>query len=108
MCADIREGLIVLNTVLGRRKSKNMDRDPRVALSWCDPDGPDGHILIRGRVVARYTGERADADIESIAQRYVGRSHKFKPEEQRVTYLIEPYHSFYRPSRGRMEPGPPR
>jgi PPOX class probable F420-dependent enzyme len=37
---DIDGDLVVINTVRGRQKEKNMRRDPRVAVAIIDPDNP--------------------------------------------------------------------
>ena len=97
MCVGIDGDLLVLSTTLDRQKSRNIARDPRVALSWCDPKRPQSNVAIRGRVVRSYTGELADADIEAVSQRYAGRPHQFQEGERRVTYLVEPDRVFYRP-----------
>ena len=46
-----REGdNIVINTAIGRRKEKNLRRDPRVTLSITEPDNPYNYCEIRGEV----------------------------------------------------------
>ncbi len=40
-----------VNSARGRRKDRNMRRDPRVSLSLCDPDNPYRYLEIRGQVV---------------------------------------------------------
>lgn len=62
---------ILVNTAEGRVKTRNMDRDPRVALSVADHDNPYRYIQVRGRVVER-THEGADAHIDRLAKRYLG------------------------------------
>ena len=65
---------ILINTVVGYQKTRNVARDPRVALSVVDPARPSRYWEIRGRVVDSTT-EGGDAHIESLAQRYLGRSY---------------------------------
>src|SRR5262245_59214062 len=60
-----RDGKILVNTALGRRKPRNLDTNPSVALSWFDPANPYETIQIQGRVVDRYIGDQAEADIDS-------------------------------------------
>jgi PPOX class probable F420-dependent enzyme len=88
VCTDLRQGQILISTLLDRQKARNMERDARVALSWCDPGRPTSHIAIQGRVVARYEGAAAEADIDAITRRYAGRPHVPGDGERRVSYLI--------------------
>jgi PPOX class probable F420-dependent enzyme len=90
-------GNILVNTALGRRKPRNLDRDPRVALSWVDPENGYHSAAIQGRVVDRYTGERAQADIDAFAKKYLGEEvYPWRaPGEERVTYIIEPTHVYH-------------
>jgi PPOX class probable F420-dependent enzyme len=89
-----RDGRIMVNTALGRRKPRNLDGNPSVALTWFDPESPYESIQIQGRVAERYTGEQAEADIDTLAEKYLGQDvYPWRSEgEQRVTYLIEPTH----------------
>jgi PPOX class probable F420-dependent enzyme len=89
-----RDGKILVNTALGRKKPRNIGRDPRVALSWHGetPEGGYRNIQVQGRVVDTITGDQAEKDIDDLALKYLGKTPYpwRKPEEQRVTYLIEP------------------
>jgi PPOX class probable F420-dependent enzyme len=62
---------IVINTVQGFQKVKNVERDPRVAVSVCDPSSSFRYYAIRGRVVG-VTTEGGSEHIEALAQRYLG------------------------------------
>jgi len=62
---------IVINTVEGYQKARNVARDPRVAVSVIDPARPSRYFEIRGRVIASTTQGGTD-HIESLAQRYLG------------------------------------
>ncbi len=42
---------IIINTVKGFQKVKNVERDPRVAVSISDSSNPSRYYAIRGRVV---------------------------------------------------------
>jgi PPOX class probable F420-dependent enzyme len=82
---------VLVNSARGRVKDKNMERDPRVALSMTDPDNPYRRLLIRGRVV-EITTEGADAHIDKLAKKYTGRDQygNKAPGEVRVIYKIAP------------------
>jgi len=84
---------ILINTAEGRQKDKNLQRDPRVALSILDPDNPYKYLEVRGRVAGRtHTG--ADQHIDAMAKKYLGQDkYPFRqPNEVRVLYKIEPQH----------------
>jgi PPOX class probable F420-dependent enzyme len=86
---DIQAGEIWVNSALGRRKDKNVRRDPRVALAISDPDNPYRYVEVRGRV-REITQEGADAHIDAMAKKYLGKDkYPFRqPGEQRVLYKI--------------------
>ncbi len=67
-----KDGNILVNSALGRKKPRNLEREPRVALSWVDPENGYHTASIQGRVVETYTGDEAEADIDSLAQKYLG------------------------------------
>jgi PPOX class probable F420-dependent enzyme len=94
MWVDVRDGRILVNSALDRKKPRNLARDPRVALSWFDPQSPYHSISIQGRVADSYQGERADADIDALAKKYLDEDrYPFRSaDEVRVSYLIEPTH----------------
>jgi PPOX class probable F420-dependent enzyme len=82
---------ILVNTAEGRQKTRNVRREPRVALNVVDPGNAWRLASIRGRVVD-ITTEGADDLIDQLAQKYLGvESYPFRnPEETRVTLKIAP------------------
>ena len=87
-----REGdLIVVNSAKGRVKDRNMRSHAQVALSATDPDNPYRALMIQGRVV-KITEDGADAHIDKMAKKYLGKDqYPFRsPTEVRVKYYIEP------------------
>lgn len=80
-----------VNSALGRVKDKNMRRDPRVSLAIQDPDNPYRYVEVRGKVV-EITQNGADDHINSLAQKYLGKSpYPYRqPGEVRVLYKIQP------------------
>jgi len=62
---------VLVNTVQGFQKVRNLERDPRVALTVSDPAHPSRYFTVRGRVVASTTTGGAE-HIEQLSQRYVG------------------------------------
>jgi PPOX class probable F420-dependent enzyme len=62
---------ILINTVQGYQKVRNLERDPRVAVAVSDPDHPSRYVHVRGEVVD-ITAEGGAEHIERLAQRYLG------------------------------------
>jgi PPOX class probable F420-dependent enzyme len=62
---------IVINTVDGFLKVRNVRSDPRVAVSVLDPENLMRYFAVRGEVVEMTTEGAAD-HIEMLAQRYTG------------------------------------
>jgi len=62
---------LVFNTARGRVKERNLERDPRVAVSVIDPDDPYNVLVALGRVLSMET-EGADAHIDKLAKKYLG------------------------------------
>jgi PPOX class probable F420-dependent enzyme len=62
---------ILVNSVAGFQKIKNIERDPRVALAVSDPGNPSRYFSVRGQVV-NVTADGAADHIEQLAQRYLG------------------------------------
>jgi PPOX class probable F420-dependent enzyme len=88
---DYTKGKIRINSAKGRVKSRNMTEGAPVALSILDPDNAYRYIQIRGRV-GHVTEEGADAHIDSLAKKYLGKD-KYpygQPGEVRVIFEIEP------------------
>jgi PPOX class probable F420-dependent enzyme len=62
---------ILVNTVQGFQKVKNIERDSRVALNIAARDNPFRYYAVRG-VVLDVTADGAVEHIEKLAQRYLG------------------------------------
>jgi PPOX class probable F420-dependent enzyme len=80
-----------VNSAKGRVKDKNMRRNKNVALSIQDPDNAYRYLALRGKV-DEITEEGADAHIDSLAKKYLGKDkYPFRgPGEVRVIYKIRP------------------
>src|SRR6476620_5778893 len=63
---------VMVNTARGRVKTKNLEREPRVALSIADPENPYRYLGIQGRVV-EMTDQGGDAHIDKMAKKYLGK-----------------------------------
>ena len=77
-----------------RQKYKNLQQDPRIALSIVDPENPYRYLEIRGRVV-RIDPDPDFAFIDSMAQKYLGQE-KYpsnRPGDERVGMVVEIEHT---------------
>lgn len=81
---------VIVNTVRGYQKDRNISRDPRVALNIQDPENPFRYIEVRGRVIATTTEGGAE-HIEMLAQRYTGRPYPWYGgrDQTRLIMVIE-------------------
>lgn len=88
---DFDGAYVRINSAKGRRKDRNMRRDPRVSLSLCDPDNPYRYLEIRGEIV-EITEDGADEHIDQLARKYLGVDQypNRKAGEVRVIYKIAP------------------
>ena len=79
------------NTAEGRVKTKNLRRDPRVAVAILNAENPYEQVTIRGRVV-EFVHEGAVEHINSLAKKYVGTDvfTERDPDDQRVIIKIAP------------------
>ena len=62
---------VLVNTVQGFQKARNLERDPRIAVTVSSPDNPSRYFAVRGRVTSATTDGAAE-HIEALAQRYLG------------------------------------
>lgn len=82
---------ILFNTEKKRAKTRNLERDPRVALAISDAQNPYSYVEIQGRVV-EMTEEGAAEHIDKMAMKYMGKEkYPFhRPGDVRVIVKIEP------------------
>jgi PPOX class probable F420-dependent enzyme len=82
---------VLVNTARGRVKTRNLEKNPRVALAISDPENPYRYLGIQGRVV-EMVEQGGDAHIDKMAKKYLGKdSYPFRvPGEVRVIVKIAP------------------
>ncbi len=82
---------VLINSAKGRRKDRNIRRDPRVAIAIMDPDNPYRYLEVRGKVV-EVTEQGADEHINKMAKKYLGVDvYPYRqPGEVRVLYKVQP------------------
>ena len=78
---------VLVNTVAGFQKVRNMGRDARVALDVADPDDVSRYYEVRGRVVS-ITPDGAAEHIERLAQKYLGGPYPWFGGRDQVRLLV--------------------
>lgn len=79
---------LLFSTIRGRRKCRNMERDPRVSLCAYDPQDPYSYVEVRGTVTM--TEEGGDALIDELSRAYDDKPWTPRPSETRVVARVRP------------------
>ena len=92
MWADYKDGMIRINTAIGRQKDENLVDRHYATVLFVDPDNAYRYVEVRGHVAERILGEEADRHIDALSEKYTGNpEYQSRSEgEQRVMYIIEP------------------
>ena len=85
---------VLFSQTTTRQKVRNLQRDPRIALSIVDPANPYRYLEIRG-VVERVDPDPDIAFINSMAKKYLGQDRYpwHRPEDERVVVVVRPEHT---------------
>jgi PPOX class probable F420-dependent enzyme len=88
---DETDGHVLVNTMQGRQKERNVQRTPKVGLSVTDPEDPYRYVSVRGEVDA-VTQDGAVDHINELAYRYMGQEYPNLEDESgpRVVVRIRP------------------
>jgi PPOX class probable F420-dependent enzyme len=80
---------VLFSTIRGRRKTRNMERDPRVSICAYDPANPYSYFTIEGAVTLVEEGGREL--ITELSLKYDDKPFTFNPPEQvRVVCRLTP------------------
>ena len=77
---------VVILTGPGSQKARNLQRDPRVAMSLTPADNPFFPVVLRGRVVTWLSGEEGWAVVDAIADKYIHAP--YDRDQERVVGMI--------------------
>jgi PPOX class probable F420-dependent enzyme len=78
---------VVINTVQGFVKLRNIERDPRVAVAVSDPDNPNRYFQVRGRVTGTTTEGGAE-HIELMSRKYTGGPYAWYGGRDQVRVIV--------------------
>jgi len=91
MWVDADDEHVLINTEVHRQKARNVNRDPRVAVTIIETGKPEHYGEVRGRVVERVTGPEARAHIDKLSMKYTGQPYDPNAiETERVLLRIAP------------------
>lgn len=84
---------LLFSLTANRQKYRNLERDPRVAVSLTDPDDPYTHLEVRGRAEMEMDPE--NTLIDELARKYTDHdSYPFhQPGDQRVIVRVHVEHT---------------
>jgi PPOX class probable F420-dependent enzyme len=83
---------IAFFTQEGSRKARNLERDPRLALSIVALDNPYEMATVRGRVAELIRGDEGLEIVDRISHKYTGAPFEYRTM---TAYLVEPEKSTY-------------
>jgi PPOX class probable F420-dependent enzyme len=78
---------VIVNTVQGHQKMRNIERDDRVALTVSDPSNPTQYLQVRGRVI-NATTEGGVEHIDRLAQKYTGQPYRWYGGRDQVRVIL--------------------
>jgi PPOX class probable F420-dependent enzyme len=84
---DAEADQLLVNTELGRRKERNVTRDPTIAASMVDPDDPHRYLSVTGEV-EEVTTEGAREHIDALSERYLGEPYPNPVGTERVILRV--------------------
>jgi PPOX class probable F420-dependent enzyme len=84
---DEDDDRLLINTERGRRKERNLTKDPSVGVSMIDPDNPYRSLSVIGEV-EEITTDGAREHIDELAQRYTGDEYQVPIQTERVILRI--------------------
>jgi len=82
---------ILFSSIRGRRKTGNLERDPRVSVVLYDPADPYSYVEVRGAVSMTEEGGREL--IDELSRKYTGQPFRVEtPDVTRVVFRVSPTH----------------
>lgn len=86
--AKVEGDQVIISTIRGRRKCRNMERDPRVTLLAYDPQDPYQYVELRGTVTLDEAG--GNELINELSLAYDGKPFNLNPDHVRVVVRFTP------------------
>jgi PPOX class probable F420-dependent enzyme len=86
--STVVDGWIYFSTIRGRRKTRNLERDPRVSVIAHDPADPYSYVEVRG--VVELEDDPTASLIDELSRAYDGVPWTPRPGEERVIVRVTP------------------
>lgn len=87
---DTANGFVLVNTAVGRRKDRNVRRDPRISVSVHGQENPYAWLLVLGTVEEMVEGDEAERHIDFLSRKYHDEAWEYVAGQRRVMYRIRP------------------
>jgi len=82
---------LLFSSIRGRRKTRNLERDPRVSITMFDPADGYSYVEVRGTVAMTEEGGREL--IDELSMKYDGKPFvEGNPDNVRVVFRVTPRH----------------
>jgi PPOX class probable F420-dependent enzyme len=78
---------VIINTVQGFQKVRNIERDSRVALTVADSTEPTRYLQVRGRVIDMTTEGGAE-HIDQLSHKYTGKPYPWYGGRDQVRVIL--------------------
>ena len=85
---DVERNLVLINTAEGRRKVRNIRRDPRVAIALHEAEHPWPPLIVRGTAAITYEGGLEHIDF--LSRKYDDEPWEPRPGQVRLILEIRP------------------
>src|SRR4051794_3182955 len=90
-CA-LKDGRLVLNTEVHRKRYENLQRDPRITVLIRDEADPYRYAEVRGEVTRTTTGPEARDHIDELSRKYEGEDYPSDAiKSERVILWVTPH-----------------
>jgi len=84
---------IVISIGPAGQKAKNLERDPRIALSMADPENPIHYLEVRGRIDGVRQVDSSHPDVIAMVRKYTGEDTYDGMPDHHALFTVEPLRS---------------
>lgn len=88
-----RDGQLILSIHPTGQKARNLERDPRIAISLVDADEPGRYLELRGQIVASRSVGSDDPTVIAMVRKYTGNDTYGGEPDEHFLVSVEPARS---------------
>ncbi len=85
-----KDGLIWISIGPTGQKARNLERDPRIAISIADPDNPIHYLEVRGSAAEWQTVSSTDPTVIALVRKYTGNDSYDGMPDEHTLFAVEP------------------